>query len=437
MRAELRNALDKRHDAWTRYLQLERDSRQPGFVRSQAHNEERSRLLDEVEHVSQQIERYQEEERAERLANGVDPDSVCGTAPRPEDDGFGRRYIVDGGLSREAGWGRALRSDESFEALVRGTERQATPELSLRKYLRGMVTGDWDGATAERRAMAEGVLGTGGYMLPAPLSAQIIDLARNQTRVLQAGAGLVPMPNKTLDMARWEQDPTATWHTENALIPASDATLGRVRLDAKALTTRVVASRELLEDAPGIENELRNAFARQFALTVDYAALYGAGVDPEPRGVKNTAGITTINYGGANGGVPISYGSVIDAIGALEDVNETPRGIIWSPRTGRTFARLTDSTGQPIQMPDVVANLPRYATAQVPNNLTLGTSTDTSDAFVADWSKLLVGVRTGLQIQVLTERYSDAGQIGFLAWWRGDIAVARPKAFCVLKGIRA
>src|SRR3954468_10363228 len=210
MRRELREALDKRHDAWARYQQLERDSRQPGFARSQAHNEERSRLLDEVEHVFQQIERYQEEERAERLANGVDPDSAGGTAPRPEDDGFGRRYIVNGGLSREAGWGRALRSDESFEALVRGTERQATgqatPELSLRKYLRGMVTGEWDGADAERRAMAEGVLGTGGYMLPAPLSAQIIDLARNQTRVLQAGAGLVPMPNKTLDMARWEQD---------------------------------------------------------------------------------------------------------------------------------------------------------------------------------------------------------------------------------------
>src|SRR4051794_36827238 len=125
MRAELRNALDKRHDAWTRYQQLERDSRQPGFVRSQAHNEERSRLLDEVEHVSQQIERYQEE-RAERLANGVDPDSAGGPAPRPEDDdGFGRRYILDGRLSREAGWGRALRSEEKFADLVAGTLREA------------------------------------------------------------------------------------------------------------------------------------------------------------------------------------------------------------------------------------------------------------------------------------------------------------------------
>src|SRR3954464_12135992 len=105
MRAELRKALDRRADAWFKYQSLERDSRQPGFVRSQAHNEERSRLLDEVEHVSQQIERYREEERAERLANGADPDSVGGPAPRPEEgDGFGRRYIVDGGLSRDAGW---------------------------------------------------------------------------------------------------------------------------------------------------------------------------------------------------------------------------------------------------------------------------------------------------------------------------------------------
>lgn len=66
----------------------------------------------------------------------------------------------------------------------------------------------------------------------------------------------------------------------------------------------------------------------------------------------------------------------------------------------------------------------------------MGTSTDTSDVFVADWSQLLVGIRTELQISVLAERYADYGSIGFVAWMRSDIAVARPKAFDVTTGVR-
>jgi predicted phage gp36 major capsid-like protein len=47
--------------------------------------------------------------------------------------------------------------------------------------------------------------------------------------------------------------------------------------------------------------------------------------------------------------------------------------------------------------------------------------------FTADWGQLL-RVRTRLHIQVFIERYADTGRIGFLCWWRGDVAVARPKA---------
>jgi HK97 family phage major capsid protein len=44
-------------------------------------------------------------------------------------------------------------------------------------------------------------------------------------------------------------------------------------------------------------------------------------------------------------------------------------------------------------------------------------------------------VRTSLQIQVLDQRYADYGQIGFLAWWRGDVVVGRAKAFDVTSGV--
>jgi hypothetical protein len=42
--------------------------------------------------------------------------------------------------------------------------------------------------------------------VPAPLSARVIDLARNQTRVFQAGAVTVPMTSQTLAGERYLAD---------------------------------------------------------------------------------------------------------------------------------------------------------------------------------------------------------------------------------------
>ena len=67
----------------------------------------------------------------------------------------------------------------------------------------------------------------------------------------------------------------------------------------------------------------------------------------------------------------------------------------------------------------------------------MGTGTATSDLFTADWSELLIGVRTSLEITVLRERSADLGAFELMAWWRGDVAVARPAAVDVVTGVNA
>lgn len=306
--------------------------------------------------------------------------------------------------------------------------------LNLGRYVRGIVSGDWSGADAERRALAEGTMASGGFMVPTPLSATVIDRARNQGRVFQAGAQTVPMTSQTLKMARVAGDPTAAWHSENALIADSDMTLESVTFTAQTLTGIVRASREVIEDATGIGTELESAFADVVALALDRAALYGTGTAPEPRGVKNSTGITTQSQG-ANGAALTNYDPFVDAIGTLRDNNEDATGIIYAPRTERAINKLKDTTNQPMRPPQVVEGVPRYATNQVPTNLTQGVAINASDAFVADWAKLLVGIRTSFEIKVLTERWADFGQVAFMVWLRGDVVVARPKAFVVITGI--
>jgi HK97 family phage major capsid protein len=47
----------------------------------------------------------------------------------------------------------------------------------------------------------------------------------------------------------------------------------------------------------------------------------------------------------------------------------------------------------------------------------------------------MIGLRTDLQIQVLQERFAEIGQIGFIAWMRADVALARPGAIARIAGI--
>ncbi len=318
---------------------------------------------------------------------------------------------------------------------ARGMVGDDEQDLSLQKWLRGTVLGDWTGAPRELKAMQEGTLSSGGAMVPTPLSAEVIDRMRNQSRVIQAGARTVPMESATLKMARVASDPSAAWHTESATITPSDGTLEVVTFTARALTSIVKFSLELLEDASGVDDLVKQIMGDTFALKVDLAALYGSGIAPEPQGVKAATGVTTLSSG-ANGAAPTSWDFLVDAEGTLADNNFDATAVIDAPRTERELGKLKDSTGQPLRMPDYIADLPRYPTNQVPINLTQGTSVDASDVFTADWGNLMIGVRHQFSVKVMDQRYLDTGEVGLFCFWRGDVQLARPKAFVVTTGVR-
>jgi HK97 family phage major capsid protein len=136
--------------------------------------------------------------------------------------------------------------------------------LSLQRYLRGMATGEWDGAEHER-ALAEATIGAGGALVPSPLSARVIDLMRNRTVVLRAGGVTVPMTSQTL--ARLTGEGSPVWKTEGANITAADLTFDRVTFTARTLVRRVDLSVELFEDAdPSSEDVIARSFAGQMAV---------------------------------------------------------------------------------------------------------------------------------------------------------------------------
>jgi HK97 family phage major capsid protein len=310
--------------------------------------------------------------------------------------------------------------------------------LSFDRYLRGLVTGNWDGAEHER-ALSEGTLTAGGHLVPLPLSSRVIDLARNQTRVFQAGAITVPMTAQTLKLARLTGEGTPAWKAENATITDADMTFDSVTFTARTLVRLVKLSVELFDDSdPSAEDVIARSFAAQVALELDRVALRGSGTPPEPQGVRNQAGVTITSHG-ANGSTittTTAYDWHLDAKGVVAGNNFEPNAHVQAPRTSVSLSKLREATTSAYLAPPPNM-LPMLTTKQVPINLTVGTSTDCSEIYTADWSNLMVGVRTDFQLLFLRERFlADNLQYAFLAFLRADIQLAQPSAFVVDVGVR-
>lgn len=310
-------------------------------------------------------------------------------------------------------------------------------DLSIGKYVRGIVTGDWSNAEAEKRAMSEGTLSGGGYMVPNLLSAQVIDLSRNQARVIQAGAVTVPMDSNKLTLAKVLTGPKAGWKAENEpIVESNEMSLGAVNLEAKTLIGMMRMSVELLEDAANIDSIISTELSAALALELDRAAMFGSGSENEPLGLYNSPGIQKIDMG-ANGEAIQNYTKFSEAVEMVQNVNGEATGIIWSPRTAGAIDRLADTTGQPLRAPASYEQLTKYATNQVPNNIDMGTAKNASVALVGDWTQLLIGARTNLILEASREAAGafEKMQVVVRAYLRADIALAKANHFVAIDGI--
>ncbi|KAF5030391.1 Phage capsid family protein [anaerobic digester metagenome] len=311
-------------------------------------------------------------------------------------------------------------------------------ELSLGRAIRAMVLNDWSDAKAERAVMVEATSGLGGVLVPEPMSATVLDLARNSAVVMQAGASTVPMTSSTLKLCKTSQDVTAYWRAEGEAITASDMAFEPMTLTAKVLAALVTVSIELIEDAANVQGLIEASIASALGLELDRVALFGSGVGAEPLGLFGAAGVQAVDMGATAGAALTNYDPFIVAQGKLLDVNAIPGAIVMAPRTATSLALLKDTTNQPLVAPASYASAVKLTSNQIPVDLTHGTAHNASVAFTGAWSDLLVGMRTGLTLEASRVAGADAFAkmlVQIRCYLRADIAVARSNHFAMVKGI--
>jgi len=349
---------------------------------------------------------------------------------------------------------RTLRPNERFADVV-----ETPPEmrgLRVGKYLRGLITGKWRDAEAEQRAaMTTSQATGGGNLLPSPLWAQLIDLARNKTRVIQAGATTVPMTAPTLDMARITADPTGQWFSGDEVrvagITESQATFGRLTLRANTLGFLERVSIELAEDAPNFPDLLENQLAAAIALELDRAVLFGipGGVIVGLRDWLTIGGDTSQSINetsmGTNGATPTDFSQLVTVIRQVLDGNYPGRldelAGIMSPRSWGTYEGLKNTLNDPLRSPASWAAIQAagrvFVTKQCPITETQGSSNAASTVFVGDFSQVLLGLRTELTIE-LTRQAGDAFSrlhVLLRGYLRADWNVVQPKWISRLVGL--
>ncbi len=348
---------------------------------------------------------------------------------------------------------------EEWKSLSEGSKGKRIPVLSNKARLADVIeTSEYGGSpqdyiidryrgfTATRGAdvKAEGPdpmsTSADSAMVPIDVSSAIIDEARNLSRVMQAGALTVPMSTKELTIARITQSASPHWKAENAKITPSEIKTEPVTFTSKTLVAGVKSSVELSEDAQNLGNVVFSNLVEQLSLELDRAALMGTGSSNEPRGILHTDGVQEIEMGD-NGAELESYAPFSEGFEKILSANGFPNACIYSPRTWGVLDRLVDQNDQPLNPPMSFRDLMQLPTSQIPNDMVQGSAENASAAFIGEYPKLMIGMRTRIILEVSRHGFDgdtsawENLQIMWRAYLRADVQLAHPAHFCIIKGI--
>ena len=339
--------------------------------------------------------------------------------------------------------GRAIQAALSGDWTKAGFERECSETLKLRKDTDGfLIPYEVLGNGMMQRDLTAGTFAEGGAIVPT-MYGGFIDALRVQGQVINSGAtvltgltGNVALPRQTgLTSANWLLEGDETKHSQ----PSFD----QVTLSPKTLAARTNITRRLMmQSAMSIETIVRADLMRTISLELDRAAIAGTGVNPEPRGILNTVGISTI-AGGTNGAAP-TYLTITQMIAALENLNAA-EGSLGFLTNGKVKAKLMvteKATNSGIFVWEAgqrgingsLGGYPALSSGNVPSNLTKNTAVGICSAIIfANWTNLLIGLwGGGIEVEINPYQRFDTGEVGLRVLLDADVAVRNPQSFVVM-----
>lgn len=303
-------------------------------------------------------------------------------------------------------------------------------EGALGELIRGVVTGKWD-----NKAMKNAITTTtSGVLIPAILSSQIIDLARNISLFTSANVPIIPMETDNMKISRVKSDPIFKFKKEGEAATESNIELDDVNLKAKTCYGYAYVTLEAIKSSKNLENVIRNTFAQSIAQGIDKAFLYGQYDETNskfddfaPIGILNDTGINSITATESSG-----YDDIIKAIGKVKKANGNPTVFGYNSETEELLSLLKTTEGQYLEAPKSVQNLNHIVSNQLAYDSSKG-----SDALVFDPQALLIGLQENIQIKIIEdEKCLKNGLVGFQIFTMQNCLTVYAKHICKITGIK-
>lgn len=300
-----------------------------------------------------------------------------------------------------------------------------------------------------KRAGLDSATATKGAELKYTEAGGFIELLRNKALVMRMGAEFLPGLQGKIGFTRQNGAGTLVWlANENPGSDAADSnlTLDQITLDAKtAIATTSISKQLMLQSAFPAEQKVRNDLAAIVGLGIDLAAINGSGASGQPKGILNVSGIGSVALG-TNGLAIGSVSPLVDLETAVAVANAdfgnlgyltTPgqRGVMKKTAAFATAGAAPIWTEGP-QGSDMgwVNGYKAGASAQVPNNLTKGTSSGICHSVIfGNWSELLIGEWGALEILLDPYRLKKQGMIELTATYFCDVQVKHAASFAAIK----
>jgi len=341
-----------------------------------------------------------------------------------------------GAATSAGGTGLPVSRDE--KALMLGKEQRMADRypnaagLSLGRYLRGIVTGNWTGAAAESAEYRSLTTVSGAALIPQVLSAQVLDAVRAKSVLFQSGASMVPMEARTVVIPRVKTDPVFGFKAEAEACDESIIEFEGIELKAKTAYGLVSVSLEALESGQGLDTAVQLAMAEALANVIDSKCLFGAG-GIEPAGILLSDKINTVTALSAL----TNWSPFIEGIGKVRGANGEPTALVVNAATDEIMNKFTTAEGLPLPMPKVIENIPnRLISNQLPSNL--GTGGNESVAMVYDPQSVVVGIQSPIRVE-LSREAGDAykkGVVYLRVYAFCDVALTRPGWVCRIDGLK-
>lgn len=340
-------------------------------------------------------------------------------------DSFELSGSDDGGKGAPAKRVGELRSYGIGDDLRHGARAEGA---TVAQIVRAMATGDHR-ALEGYSLMSSGASGA----VPEYETLGIVEQAMQESVIFSAGARVIPMSAPSVRVARITSTPTVELKPEadNRDLTDQGFTFEPAQMDAYSAFLYTTSTLEALEDVVNLEETIVNVFARQLALAWDKYGLGGAGND-DPLGVGMMFPADGAGEVNASGATIAGYGPFIKAVGLVRAAHHAPSAVVLDVPTWTSLAMLTATDEQPLVPPKAYQGLAEYVSDFMP----LTTAPVTSSAVVGDFSRLIVGVRTSLQIEF--DRLGagfKSGKVAIRGYMRWGSFVDDPTAFAVVRGI--